>query len=169
MTDDQHHLSNAPATTDPRERRELLLMRAGGHLVAVFADEADDTVTEDLKPTPLPHAPPAVLGVVCVRGRMRTLLDPSTMLDRDPTDARRARPARVPFTVALRGDEQLALAVESVERIIVAAAGALEPLADTGDFVRGIIRHDAVTVVVLAPEHLFNAAINSAERRRQRT
>lgn len=173
MMDDQNNRSDTPALTpdlkdqpDERERRELLLMRAGAHRVGVFADEADN-VTEGLKPTPLPHAPPAVLGVVCVRGRMRTLLDPSALLDAETTAGRVRPPA--PFTVALRGDEQLALAVERVEGIIEIFPDALEPLADAGDFVRGVVRHDGATVVVLAPEHLFKAAIESAERRQQRT
>lgn len=174
MIDDQTNQSDAPVLTpgpndqpDERARRELLLMRAGAHRVGVFADEADH-VSEGLKPTPLPHAPPSVLGVVCVRGRMRTLLDPSALLDAETTTAH-VPPTSVPFIVALRGDEQLALAVERVERIIEIFTDALEPVADALDFVRGIVRHEGATVVVLAPEQLFRAAIEPAERRRQRT
>ncbi|MGH9901668.1 MAG: chemotaxis protein CheW, partial [Pyrinomonadaceae bacterium] len=64
---------------DERERRELLVMQAGGRLFAVFADEAGG-VTEASAPTPLPQAPAAVLGVVSVRGKMLTVLDPLRLL-----------------------------------------------------------------------------------------
>src|SRR5947209_18733791 len=75
-----HEDTNADTPQDETpEPRELLLLRAGAHAFAVFADETDG-VADGLKPTPLPHAPRAVLGVVCVRGRMRTVLDPLALV-----------------------------------------------------------------------------------------
>src|SRR5438067_8661756 len=101
------------ADTPQDETRELLLLRAGARAFAVFADETDG-VADGLKPTPLPHAPRAVLGVVSVRGRMRTVLDPLALVgDNEETEsAATVAPAPL-FIVALRGDEQLALAAES--------------------------------------------------------
>jgi purine-binding chemotaxis protein CheW len=153
--------------------RELAVMRAGGRVFAVYADEAD-SVTEGLRPTPLPGAPPAVLGVVCVRGRMRTVLDPRALFGdthRAPPDA--APPPTPPrFVVALRGDEQLALAVERVERIVEAPPDALRPPPDdkhTAAPLRGLVILDDTPVAVLDPARLFEAAMQGTERRRPRT
>ena len=153
--------------------RELAVMRAGGRVFAVYADEAD-SVTEGLRPTPLPGAPPAVLGVVCVRGRMRTVLDPRALFG----DTHRATPDAAPppppprFVVALRGDEQLALAVERVERIVEAPPDALRPPPDdkhTAAPLRGLVILDDTPVAVLDPARLFDAAMRGTERRRPRT
>ena len=153
---------------DKREApRELAVVRASGRLFAVYADEAD-SVTEGLRPTPLPGAPPAVLGVVCVRGRMRTVLDPLALFGettRDATDA--ATPG---FVLALRGDEQLALAVERVERIIEAQPNSIQPPGEESGAapLRGHLLLDGGTVAVLDPARLFEAAMQGTERRRQR-
>jgi len=153
--------------------RELAVMRAGGRLFAVYADEAD-SVTEGLRPTPLPGAPAAVLGVVCVRGRMRTVLDPLALFG----DARQAAPDATTtttttprFVLALRGDEQLALAVERVERIVEAPPGGLRPPDDANSPapLRGHLVLDDTPVAVLDPASLFDAAMQGAERRRPRT
>src|SRR2546423_15572695 len=101
-----HEDTNADTPQDETpERRELLLLRAGARAFAVFADETDG-VADGLKPTPLPHAPRAVLGVVCVRGRMRTVLDPHALVgdNEENGDAGITTPL---FIVALRSDEQL--------------------------------------------------------------
>ena len=157
--------AGGPVGTAPRE---LAVMRAGGRVFAVYADEAD-SVTEGLRPTPLPGAPPAVLGVVCVRGRMRTVLDPLALFGDTP----HAPPPTPPrFVVALRGDEQLALAVERVERIVEAPPDALRPPPDekhTAAPLRGLVTLDDTPVAVLDPARLFEAAMQGTERRRPRT
>ncbi|HEV2763223.1 MAG TPA: chemotaxis protein CheW, partial [Pyrinomonadaceae bacterium] len=61
--------------------RELLLLEAGGRVFALAA-EAVEATAEDLRPTPLPFAPPAVLGVVSLRGHARTVLDAAALLPR---------------------------------------------------------------------------------------
>ena len=144
-------------------------MRAGGRLFAVYADEAD-SVTEGLRPTPLPGAPAAVLGVVCVRGRMRTVLDPLALFP--DTRGASTTPHAPRFVLALRGDEQLALAVERVERIVEAPPDALLPPdeeADHGAPLRGRLLLDDTPVAVLDPARLFDAAMQGTERRRPRT
>src|SRR3712207_1819343 len=96
-----------------RERRELLVARCGERLIGVFADEADQ-VFPWKAPSPLPGAPQGVLGVVSARGRISTVLDPLTLLGERRDDV----VTPFDFIITLRGDEQLALAVERAERII---------------------------------------------------
>ena len=154
--------------TTADEPRELAIMRSGAHVFAVYADEAD-SVTEGLRPTPLPGAPAGVLGVVCVRGRMRTVLDPLLMLEESSPESNAVGAGDAPrFVVSLRGDEQLALAVERVERIIAAPDDNLEPTDDSARPIRGLFRLKDSTVAVLDPARLFEAAMQGTERRRPR-
>ena len=181
------------AAEDARERRELLIMHAGGRKVGVFADEAD-RVTENLRPTPLPHAPSAVIGVVSIRGRMCTVLDPAallgvsdssetaqgrtktTTLNATPAGRTQARDAaaeaaageRPRYIVSLRGDEQLALAVERVESIVEILTEDVQPLTHSAGAVRGVTQHDSSTIILLDPARLFEAATQGTERRRTR-
>lgn len=148
--------------------RRLLVMRAGAHAFGVFADEVE-SVNGGLRPTPLPFAPPAVLGVVSVRGWMRTLLDPPALLgDRQSQSEQPAEEAPPVVVVALHGDEQLALAVERVERIILARAVDLLPPDQPDSPVRGILQEEDARIIVLDPAKIFAAATRGTERRRQR-
>jgi chemotaxis signal transduction protein len=85
----------APSSEDARgasgELRELSLFRAGGRLFALFSDEVGGTA-RGLRPAPLPAAPPAVLGVVSLRGRIHTALDPLRLLDPEPREPANAPP-----------------------------------------------------------------------------
>jgi chemotaxis signal transduction protein len=72
--------TNAPDST--MGVRTLFIMRAGARLFAVHAEEVEATEA-NLTPTPLPSAPPAVRGVVSLRGRVRTVLDLRRLFDAD--------------------------------------------------------------------------------------
>lgn len=217
-----------PAThaADRREPRELLLMRAGEFRIALFADEVE-SVSDALPPTPLPHAPRSVLGVVSLRGRIRTLIDPRPLLasetidehdanhpdhpdtnllltrddvnspetdnpdadapgadapdadahDADDTDAaahdadcdNAPTASLLSVMVALRGDEQLALAVQCIESHIEISPADIETPATPVNHVRGTLLHDRATIIVLHPSHLFEAAMQGTDRRRQRS
>jgi chemotaxis signal transduction protein len=201
MTEHKHTDENAPTPGEPTPRseppprsepttptRELLLLHAGGETFAVYAEETE-AVAAGLKHAPLPHAPRAVLGVVCVRGRMYTLLDPHALLraqgdnphapareeahEETHGDAREemreeARGPVVAFVVALRGDEQLALAADGIERAVSVPAGALETPDPPAPALRATLERGGARVHVLDPSRLFDAATQSTERRRQR-
>ena len=191
----------AEAGVAPRGTRELFAFAAGGRLFAVAAEETDG-VAENLSPAPLPHAPPAVLGVVGVRGRMRTLLDTSALLTdpalpADPalsTDEAQARASSSPtdspaadssaadspsadssstgfaprVVVALRGDEQLALAADSLEGSFAVDAELLANSQATQPPLLAALEHEGRRLYVLDPARLFDAAMRGTERRRPR-
>jgi chemotaxis signal transduction protein len=148
---------------------ELLLMRAGGLAFAVRADEAE-TVVPWSRPARLPGAPPSVLGVVSVRGRMRTVLDPVLLLGAcGPAVAgAEASDAEPHFIAPLRGDEQLALAFEHAERFF-ADSSDLAPAPDAGLPVRGALRRGPEVVYLLDPSKIFDAALRGSDRRRRRS
>lgn len=150
---------------DERERRELLVAHCGERFISVFADEAD-TVMNWRQPTPLPRAPLAVLGVVSGRGRISTVLDPLALLG----ERRTGSSTPFNFIITLQGDEQLALAVEGVERIVEIFTDEVEPLgsSETSNPVRGLVQTEGKLVAVLNPRELFASAMRGTERRRKR-
>jgi purine-binding chemotaxis protein CheW len=104
------------------------------------------TVADWRQPTPLPHAPPAVMGIVSLQGRMLTVLDLRRLTGGESTD--NTTPQHV---IALRGDEQLALAVDTIE-------GSLEsPSHSNGS-----------QVEIINVSELFPLAIQGRERRQRR-
>lgn len=159
------------ASGGARRLRELFVFRAGARRFAVFREEVED-VAEALRPAPLPFAPPAVLGVVAVRGRVRTALDPLKL-----TPAPAAAPDETPDTatqtprlfVALAGDEQLALACDSAEESFTISPDELRPAPDPEAPARGLVTRDAAEITVLDPARLFDAAMRGRDRRRRRT
>jgi chemotaxis signal transduction protein len=165
---------NEPEDTgaEPRaargETRELFVLTAGGQLFAVNAEEADG-VAEGLSPAPLPHAPAAVLGVVSLRGRMRTLLYPPALVADTQTHAREDSTADTPrFVVALRGDEQLALAADSVEGVVTVSADSLSTSDDDDSPLAATLERADGRVRLLDASRIFDAAMRGTERRRPR-
>jgi chemotaxis signal transduction protein len=160
-----------PPRDAPRETRELFALTAGGQVFAVNAEETDG-VAEGLTPAPLPHAPAAVLGVVSVRGRMRTVLYPPALFTQPHAreEAREGATAAAPprFVVALRGDEQLALAADSVEGVVVVNAETLSASDAPESPLLATLEREGRRVQVLDTSRLFGAAMRGTERRRPR-
>lgn len=156
-----------PADAEPL-LRDLLSFTAGDYTFGIFADQVEGTA-EAKRPAPLPFAPAAVLGVVSVRGRMLTALDPSALANGEPL----GWPAELPHVIALRGDEQLAVAATALgETITIAVADIEPPFLATDDenhrVIEGISRHAGHEISILSVEHLFAAAVRRRERRRRR-
>lgn len=145
----------------------MLLMRAGGLAFAVYADECE-SVTPWAEPAPLPHAPAAVLGVVSVRGRMRTVLDPARLSEASGL-GHDVRPHTHAFIASLAGDEQLALALETYEPAALNAGDETTPPGSAALPARAAFLSRGETVYLLDPSRLFDAAMSGTERRRQRT
>ncbi len=150
-----------------REGYELMLAQAGTWHIGLFAEEVE-SVAAWRPPVPLPHAPPAVLGVVSVQGRMLTVIDPAVLLGEGNTG--RTKAATPAFILVLRGDEQLALAVNRVDGHLGIYLG--EIVASTGslnsNIARGIVQGAYGQTIVLDARELFAAAMQGAERRRKR-
>ena len=119
-------------------------------------------VTDWAAPTPLPFAPSSILGVVSVHGRMFTVVDLEALMDNDGTSEENLR-----CIVALRGDEQLALAATKAERILEANLAIGDAQANQ-HLVRGIINVDGQTISILNVENLFGGVIRGRERRQRR-
>ncbi|HKO63483.1 MAG TPA: chemotaxis protein CheW [Pyrinomonadaceae bacterium] len=126
----------------PGSSKTLLTFRVGSLLFAVDESEIA-TVADWRQPTPLPHAPPAVMGIISLQGRMLTVLDLRRV--KDPEGADNGIPNHL---IAFRGDEQLALAVDAIENSIEATGISGE-------------------VEVMDVRALFSSAIQGRERRQR--
>jgi purine-binding chemotaxis protein CheW len=147
--------------------RELQLVRAGSLHFGIFADEIATTVAWR-KPTPLPHAPKSVLGVVSIQGRMLTVLELTTLTGREAGSGG-ATPNGDRHIVALRGDEQLALAVDALGVTVQVADGDLPPKQGTaGTLILGVLQLEDSEIYILNLRELFPTAIQGRQRRKRR-
>src|SRR6266849_1143440 len=170
---ESHSEIAAGVTTDARqnprdpELRDLFVFEAGARTFAVPADQVDGT-TEARVPAVLPHGPQAILGVVCARGRMLTVLDPTVLL----TGQALRWPRTLPCVIALHGDEQLALAAQSYrDKITIEEADIdrhSESGADATGLLLGRVRYGGEEILVLDVNHLFASVMRQGERRRRR-
>lgn len=144
--------------------RMLQLFRAGLLLCGIFEDEIA-TVANWREPTPLPQAPQTVMGVVSIQGRMLTVLDLVTLLD----SREASNDASHQHILALRGDEQLALAVDDLGENIEIGEAILESTRESEQsLVLGVFNHDGAEIRILNVKELFPSAIQGRERRRRR-
>lgn len=144
--------------------RKLQLLSAGPLVLGIFEDEIA-TIAEWRRPTPLPHAPSAVLGVVSIQGRMLTVLDPLNLFG-ETTKGLGSPPE---FIVALRGDEQMALAIENVRETFDLAMTDIQSQSERPNSgVAGTFRYGDDLVNVIEVKGLFPAALRGRDRRRRR-
>jgi chemotaxis signal transduction protein len=163
----------ADAATDARqhpvdpELLDLFVFEAGSRIFAIPVDQVDGT-TEARVPAVLPHAPQAILGVVCARGRMLTVLDPTVLL----TGQALRWPHTLPCVIALRGDEQLALVAQSYRDKITIEEADIDRQSESGaaaaDLLLGRVRYGGEEILVLDVNHLFQSVMRQRERRRRR-
>jgi chemotaxis signal transduction protein len=137
----------------------LRLVRIGNTVLAV--PEADVlTVVDWREPSPIPFAPPTVLGVIAVQGKMFTVIDVAKLLGAD-TDQQKS-------ILALRGGEQLALAVSAADKEIRIETNQINHPAEYPSLSKGTIERDGQLIHILAADKLFAMALQGHERRRRR-
>jgi len=126
------------------------------------AKEQVAAIAEWSEPSPLPFAPELVLGIVCIDGRMMTVLDLGALLNPAAAELRAARR----HIVALRGDEQLALAVDAIEDLIQVTPNEFAK-AGKVRFLRGTVTHQGAEVPLVDINQLFASVIQGRERRQR--
>lgn len=143
--------------------RRVQLLRTGSLVFGVFEDEIS-TIEKWRQPTQLPQAPRAVLGVVAIQGRILTTLDPVALINANSENDNSERHQ----IVALRGDDQVALAFEDQGEVLeLATKDIQQPAHPDGGAVLGTFRNQGQFVYLLDINALFPAAIKGHERRRR--
>lgn len=146
--------------------RKVQLVTAREFQFGVFAEDISAIVTWR-EPAPLPYAPRSVLGVVSIEGRMLTVLD-LTRLQGNANQSDDAPGNSWTRIVGLRGDEQLALAVDTVgEKIELGDSEHSQPKT-ASSLVLGVLNRNGTEINILNVNELFPTAIQGHERRRRR-
>jgi purine-binding chemotaxis protein CheW len=127
---------------------ELISVRLAGNLFAL-----DIMSVREIRgwsaSTPLPHAPPHVLGMINLRGQVLPVIDLSTLLGLGPSTP---GPSSVVVVTQMEG-VQAGLLVDAVCDIITIAPGELQDVPEVGavtEFVDGILATPEGIVSVLA-------------------
>src|ERR1051325_10972233 len=149
MTIAEQNLPTDFFTAETPQLRDLFLFTAGNRIFGVPADEVEGTA-EGKTATPLPHAPAPILGVVYARCRMLTVIDPRAIAGDDSATLMQL----IPAIISLRGDEQLALAAESITGTITVSSSDIESTPDATDkepisAIAGILRHGGEEIIIL--------------------
>jgi chemotaxis signal transduction protein len=138
---------------------QIRLLQVGTLTVGLREDEVLKVI-DWTTPTPLPFAPNTVLGIVSAQGRMFTVIDLRVLLD---SEAQQKSSKQI---VALRGAEQLAVAVDDSNSVIEAAETNNNDGAS--DLFAGSVKVDGRQVLLMNPNTLFAEVIRGRERRRRR-
>ncbi|MFN2530193.1 MAG: chemotaxis protein CheW [Pyrinomonadaceae bacterium] len=117
------------------------------------------------EPTPLPFAPPSVLGIVSVEGRMFTVLNVLDYLSIPTTETK-----NIEKIVVLHGDEQLAIVVDSVDGLddLVGSSEIHGDGAPRSDLLFSPVACGIKRIKVVDVKQLFPIVIQGHERRRRR-
>ena len=144
--------------------RTLQLLQAGTFQFGIFADDVA-SIEAWREPAPLPQATESVLGIVSIKGRMLTVLD----LARLPVGKAPSGDAARQHLIALRGDEQLALAVDALGEAIKVNDADFDAIRKNGEtLVLGVLRREGAEIHILNLKQLFPTALQGRERRRRR-
>jgi chemotaxis signal transduction protein len=164
----QNPLTSINAEPNENAVHKLQLFRAGSFRFAIFEDQIA-TVAEWRAPTPLPHAPKSVMGVVSVQGRMLTVLDVATLTSSENVAGDGSQDYTARHIIALRGDEQLGLPADAQGERIEIADSDLEVARGRGEkLVLGVFNYGGAEISILNVKELFSTAIQGRERRRRR-
>ena len=158
---------NSGSPKEGAQLHDLLPFTIQERVFGVMADQVD--ATAEAKPfARLPRTPPAIVGVVCVRGRMLTVLDAAAVLHAATKEWQQP----LPYVVVLNGDEQLGLAAETCRDTITISAEDIEHTAGdeaaSDDPVVGTVTHGGEQILIFDAHRLFGRAVQRRERRRRR-
>jgi chemotaxis signal transduction protein len=157
---DESLLHGEPDGIEANPSQNVQLLRTGSLQLGIFQNEIA-TIVAWREPAPLPYAPASVLGVVSIQGRMLTVLDLASLLSPEASSSDKV----YQHILALRGDEQLALAVDALGETIAISDGNVER-AD-GLFLR-VYQPGNRQINILNTKELFATALHGRERRRRR-
>ncbi len=163
--------TGSASDAQPVSAGKLKLLQVDALLFGLL-EEQITTIVGWSQPTRLPFAPASVSGVVCIQGRMFTVLDVGSLLRPTNEVGEADEPgqhASPRFIVALRGDEQLALAVDALPEMIEVSLKEIRAAEELSlSLFPGTMEHEGLEVPVLDLKELFPAVIQGRERRRRR-
>ncbi len=155
MSNQQHAAagaSTAPAADDADDTAreiQVLEFELGGETYCVDIDYVSEIVDRG-SVTPVPNAPEFVEGVMDLRGRTTSIVDPKTLLNVG-ADAE-ARRIVIFDADSFEDDAAVGWLVDAVHQVDrVSMADVEDPPMDRGEFIKGIVRREEDLVVWVTP------------------
>lgn len=149
-------------TRIPAPGAELISVRIGDQAYAI-----DIMAVREIRgwsaATPLPHAPPHVLGMMNLRGAILPVIDLAARLGLGPSNPG----ASSVVVVAQIGEAQVGLVVDAVSDILTVTEGLIQAAPEVGSrdsnaFVAGVMTIDAAIVSLLALDQVIPAGAEDA-------
>lgn len=146
----------------PAPGAELISVRIGDQAYAI-----DIMAVREIRgwtaATPLPHAPPHVLGMMNLRGAILPVIDLGARLGLGAAEPN----ASSVVVVAQIGDAQMGLVVDAVSDILTVTEGLIQPAPDVGSAqaaacVAGVMTTETGIVSLLALDHIVPSDIPAA-------
>ena len=143
------------------EVREFFSCRVGAQWLGFPIEQVLEVIVEQ-QLTPMPLAPPAVLGLMNLRGRIITEVDVRRLVGMGDEDASGKRPHVV--IVQSASGEDVGLVVDEVGEVALADADHYEKTPDTLDQVwrqvgQGVLNHEQRVTVVVDVERLLELSL----------
>lgn len=152
----------AAASRIPSPGAELISVRIGEQAYAI-----DIMAVREIRgwtaATPLPHAPPHVLGMMNLRGAILPVIDLGARLGLGPANPS----ASSVVVVAQIGEAQMGLVVDAVSDILTVTEGLIQPPPEVGSaestaYVSGVMTTDTGIVSLLALDYILPPDIRAA-------
>jgi len=149
---------NEPTDTKTGKARELIAFNIGEQQFSLCTAAVRE-IRGWTPATPLPHAPPFVLGVVNLRGVVLPIVDLAVRLGFPPSQPT----ARHAIIVVEFGDQVAGLLVDGVSDIFTADDAQIQPTPEIAAgtaklYLRGVIALDGRLVAVLDVDNLLPSA-----------
>jgi purine-binding chemotaxis protein CheW len=136
-------------------RLPILTFSLGDHLYALLIEDVVE-VNAMVEITPLPDAPPEVLGIVNRHGKMLPLLDLRLVFKQPAPPVT----SGTLFIVAAGGSQHIGLVVDEVHQVEYVDALRLGDAPTTARYLHGIIGHEASLIPILALPALLAAFVD---------
>ena len=145
----------------PAVGAELICVSIGEHLYAIDIMQVRE-IRGWTASTPLPHAPPHVLGMINLRGSILPVIDLGSLLGIGVT----AVVASSVVMLAQIGDNQVGLLVDAVCDILMVGENMLQEPPSVGDrvrdFVAGVMTTEQGIVTLLRLDHVMPEGLAAA-------
>ncbi|RLM94748.1 purine-binding chemotaxis protein CheW [Halobellus sp. Atlit-38R] len=144
--------SDPTATDDPdatARQMQVLEFELGGETYCVDIDYVSEIVDRGSL-TAVPNAPDFVEGVMDLRGRTTSIVNPKTLLNVENT----GEASRIVIFDATSFEDDAAVGwlVDEVDQVVRVSMDDVEdPPMDRGDFIEGIVRQEGDLVVWISP------------------
>jgi purine-binding chemotaxis protein CheW len=136
---------------------QVLEFELGGETYCVDIDYVSEIVDRG-SVTPVPNAPEFVEGVMDLRGRTTSIVDPKTLLNVGADDE--ARRIVIFDADSFEDDAAVGWLVDAVHQVDrVSMADVEDPPMDRGEFIKGIVRREEDLVVWVTPSKTVESSV----------